>query len=103
MDHNPLFEQSIPMSYGPQPTSFHPYSSWEWFDQQAHVPPYFRPQYVEYAAPRHPKRSSSCKDCVGNLTSLENIAPNFGAETLKFRNNICLHRKRERMQHFDFV
>jgi hypothetical protein len=47
------FEQPIPMTYGPQPAYFHPYSSWGRFDQEAHVPPYFRPQYVEYAAPRH--------------------------------------------------
>ena len=40
---------------------------------------------------------------VGNLTSSENIALNFGAETLKFCNNICLQGKRERRQHFDFV
>jgi hypothetical protein len=33
-----------------------------WFDQEAHVPSYFRPQYIEYAAPRHSERSSSCKD-----------------------------------------
>jgi hypothetical protein len=50
------------MSYGPQPAYYHPYSSWGWFDQEAHVPSYFRAQYVEYAAPRHSKRSSSCKD-----------------------------------------
>ena len=50
------------MSYGPQPAYFHPYSSWGWFDQEAHVSPYFRPQYIEYAAPRHSERSSSCKD-----------------------------------------
>jgi hypothetical protein len=50
------------MSYGSQPTYFHPYSSWGWFDQEAHVPSYFRPQYIEYAAPRHLERSSSCKD-----------------------------------------
>jgi hypothetical protein len=50
------------MSYGPQPTYFYPYSSWGWFDEEAHVPPYFRPEYVEYAAPRHLERSSSCKD-----------------------------------------
>jgi hypothetical protein len=56
------FEQPIPMSYGPQPAYFHPYSSWGWFDQEAHVPLYFRPQYVEYAVPRHSERSSSCKD-----------------------------------------
>ena len=40
---------------------------------------------------------------VGNLTSSENIAPNFGAETLKLRNNICLQGKRKWRQHFDFV
>ena len=56
------FEQPITMSYGPQPVYFHPYSSWGWFDQEAHVSPYFRPQYIEYAAPRHSERSSSCKD-----------------------------------------
>jgi len=50
------------MSCGTQPTYFHPYSSWGWFDQEAHVSPYFRPQYIEYAAPRHSERSSSCKD-----------------------------------------
>ena len=56
------FEQLIPMSYGPQPTYFYPYSSWGWFDQEARVSPHFRPQYVEYATPRHSERSSSCKD-----------------------------------------
>ena len=56
------FEQPIPKSYEPQPTYFHPYSSWGWFDQEAHVSPYFRPQYIEYATPRHLERSSSCKD-----------------------------------------
>jgi hypothetical protein len=50
------------MSYEPQPAYFHPYSSWGWFDQEAHAPPYFRPQYIEYAAFRHSERSSSCKD-----------------------------------------
>ena len=50
------------MSYGPQPTYFKPYSSWGWFDQEAHVSPHFRPQYVEYAAPRHSEISSSYKD-----------------------------------------
>jgi len=40
------FEQPIPMSYVSQPTYFYPYSSWGWFDQEAHVPLYFRPQYV---------------------------------------------------------
>jgi hypothetical protein len=50
------------VSYGPQPAYFHPYSSWGWFDQEAHVSPYFMPQYVEYAAPRHSERSSSCND-----------------------------------------
>ena len=47
MDHNPYF---------------HPYSSWGWFDQETHVSSYFRPQYIEYAAPRHSEGSSSCKD-----------------------------------------
>ena len=32
------FDQPTPMSYGPQPIYFHPYSSWGWFDQEAHVP-----------------------------------------------------------------
>jgi hypothetical protein len=45
------FEQPIPMSYGPQPAYFYPYSSWGWFDQEAHVSSCFRPQYIEYAAP----------------------------------------------------
>jgi hypothetical protein len=56
------FKQPIPKSYEPQPTYFHPYLYWGWFDQEAHVPPYFRPQYIEYAAPKHSERSSSCKD-----------------------------------------
>ena len=56
------FEQPITMSYGPQLIYFHPYSSWGWFDQEAHVSPYFRPQYVKYAAPRHSERSLSYKD-----------------------------------------
>jgi hypothetical protein len=56
------FEQPIPMSYGSQPAYFYLYSSWGWFDQEAHVPSYFRPQYIEYAAPRYLERSSSCKD-----------------------------------------
>ena len=57
------FEQPIPMSYVSQHADFHPNSSWGWFDQEAHVPSYFRPQYVEYAAPKHSERSSSYKDC----------------------------------------
>ena len=57
-----LFEQPIPMSYGSQPTYFHPYSSRGWIDEEAHVPSYFMPQYVEYAAPRYSERSSSFKD-----------------------------------------
>jgi hypothetical protein len=36
--------------------------SWGWFDQEAHVPSYFGPQYIEYAAPRYSERSSSYKD-----------------------------------------
>jgi hypothetical protein len=56
------FEQPIPMSNGSQSIYFHPYSSWGWFDQVAHIAPYFRPQYVEYTAPRHSERSLSCKD-----------------------------------------
>jgi hypothetical protein len=32
------------------------------FDKEAHVPPYFRPEYIEYAASRYSERSSSCKD-----------------------------------------
>jgi hypothetical protein len=40
------FEQPIPMSYGPQRAYFYPYSFWGWFDQEACVPPYFRPQYI---------------------------------------------------------
>jgi hypothetical protein len=47
------FEQPIPMSYGPQPTNFNPYSYWGWFDQWSHVPQYFRLYYIEYAAPRY--------------------------------------------------
>jgi hypothetical protein len=45
------------MSYGSQPTYFYPYSSWGWFDQEAHIPSYFRPQYMEYAAPRYLQKS----------------------------------------------
>ena len=56
------FEQPITMSYGPQPVYFYPYSSWGWFDQEAHVPSYFRPQYVNYVAPTNSKKSSYCKD-----------------------------------------
>jgi hypothetical protein len=56
------FEQPIFMSYGPQHTYFYPYSSWGWFDQEAHVLLYFRPQYIEYVAPRYSERSSSYKD-----------------------------------------
>jgi len=56
------FERLISKSYVPQPAYFHSYSSWGRFDQEAHVPSYFNPQYVEYAAPRHSKRSSYYKD-----------------------------------------
>jgi len=59
------FKQLIPKSYVPQPAYFHPYSSWGWFDQEAHVPSYFNPQYVEYAAPTH----SSYKDNFGQNRS----------------------------------
>ena len=54
--------QPIPMSYGPQPTYFYPYSSWGWFDEEAHVPSYFRSQYIEYSTPRYSERSLSYKD-----------------------------------------
>jgi hypothetical protein len=37
------FEQPIPMYYGPQPTYFHPYSLWGWFDEETHLPAYYRP------------------------------------------------------------
>jgi hypothetical protein len=46
------------MSNGSQSIYFYPYLSWGWFDQEAHISPYFRPQHVEYAAPRHSKESS---------------------------------------------
>jgi hypothetical protein len=57
------FEQPILKPYGPPSTGLHPYSAWGWFNQGAHVPPYFRPYYVEYATPRYSKESSYCKDC----------------------------------------
>ena len=60
--YSPL-ERPIPMSYGSQPTSFHLYSSWGWFDQEAHVRPYLRPYYIEYETPRYSEISSSCKGC----------------------------------------
>jgi hypothetical protein len=50
------------MSYGPQPAYFYPYSSWGWFDEETHLPSYYRPQYIEYAAPKYSKKSSSYKD-----------------------------------------
>jgi hypothetical protein len=56
------FEQPIPMSYGSQPAYFHPYSSWGWFDEETHLPSYYKPQYIEYAAPRYSEKSSSYKD-----------------------------------------
>uniref|UniRef100_K3XRD0 Uncharacterized protein n=1 Tax=Setaria italica TaxID=4555 RepID=K3XRD0_SETIT len=50
----PPFWPSMPVSYAPCPTSFHPYSSWEWNDPWAHTPSYFRQYHVEYVAPREP-------------------------------------------------
>nr|TKW26557.1 hypothetical protein SEVIR_3G198000v2 [Setaria viridis] len=44
----------MPVPYAPHPTSFHPLSSWGWNDPWAHIPSYFRPYHVEYAAPREP-------------------------------------------------
>nr|TKW14385.1 hypothetical protein SEVIR_5G164200v2 [Setaria viridis] len=44
----------MPVSYAPCPTSFHPYSSWEWNDPWAHTPSYFRQYHVENVAPREP-------------------------------------------------
>jgi hypothetical protein len=52
------FEQPIPMYYGPQPTYFQPYSPWGWFDEETHLPSYYRPQNIEYAAPRYSEESS---------------------------------------------
>jgi hypothetical protein len=54
--------QPIPMYYGPQSTYFYPYSPWGWFDEETHLPSYYRPQYIEYAAPRYSEKSSSYKD-----------------------------------------
>jgi arylsulfatase A-like enzyme len=65
----PSFEQPISMSYGPRPTYFYPYSSWGWFDQEAHVPSYFRPQYIEYASPRYTERLSFYKDYFDQIQS----------------------------------
>jgi hypothetical protein len=56
------FEQSVPMSYKSQPTYFHSYSPWGWFDEEAHVPSYFEPQHVKYAAHTNLEKSSSYKD-----------------------------------------
>jgi hypothetical protein len=50
------------MYYGPQPTYFHPYSLWGWLDEETHLPSYYRPQYIEYAADRYLEKSSSYKD-----------------------------------------
>jgi hypothetical protein len=50
------------MSYGSQPAYSRPYSSWGWFDEEVHIPSYFKPQYIQYAAPRYSERSSSYKD-----------------------------------------
>jgi hypothetical protein len=50
------------MYYGPQPTHFHPYSPWGWFDEETHLPSYYRPQYIEYAAPKYSEKSSYYKD-----------------------------------------
>jgi hypothetical protein len=46
------------MYYGPQPTYFHPYSPWGWFGEETHLPSYYRPQYIEYAAPIYSEKSS---------------------------------------------
>jgi hypothetical protein len=50
------------MYYGPQATHFHPYSPWGWFDEETHLSSYYKPQYIEYAAPRYLEKSSSYKD-----------------------------------------
>jgi hypothetical protein len=56
------FEQPIHMSYGSQPIYFHSYSAWGWFDQETHLPSYYKTQYIEYAAPRYSEKPSSYKD-----------------------------------------
>jgi ribosomal protein L7/L12 len=50
------------MSYGSQPIYFHSYSAWGWFDQETHLPSYYKTQYIEYAAPRYSEKPSSYKD-----------------------------------------
>ena len=55
---------SMPISQAPLPTSLDRYSSRRWDDPWAHTPSYFRPYYVEYAAPR--ETSCARQPCVEN-------------------------------------
>ena len=48
---------SMPISQAPHPTILDRYSSRGWDDPWAHTPSYFRPYYVEYAAPREPSHA----------------------------------------------
>jgi hypothetical protein len=50
------------MYYRPQPTHFHSYSPWGWFDEETHLPSYYRPQYIEHGTPRYSEKSPSYKD-----------------------------------------
>ena len=54
----------MPIPHAPHPTSIDRYSSRGWDDPWAHTPSYFRPYYVEYAAPR--ETSCARQACVEN-------------------------------------
>jgi hypothetical protein len=43
------------MSYGPSPTSFHPYSSWGWYGTWVQPLSYYAPCHFEIAAPKRPQ------------------------------------------------
>ncbi|KAG2570878.1 hypothetical protein PVAP13_7KG186500 [Panicum virgatum] len=47
----------MPIPHAPHAPSIDRYSSRGWDDPWAHTPSYFRPYYVEYAAPREPSRA----------------------------------------------
>jgi hypothetical protein len=40
------------ISWVPPYADFSPHSSWGWYDTRAHLSSYYRPYYIEYAAPR---------------------------------------------------
>jgi len=55
------FEPPMPTSWIPPYADFSSHPSWDWYDSRAQLPSYFRPYYVEYAAPRKPTLEGQSK------------------------------------------